>query len=698
MSALSRIRQNMGLIVIVIFVALAAFILTDFFQGISTTLAGPMDAGTVAGESVSFQDYQSTVSQQLQGSGISGDELQSGRLRDQVWNQMVSDIVMDNEFEKAGMKISSQEVYDMFAGDDISPLVRNYILPPGQPYDQTQMKAMLSQIINTPGQAEQLKQLEDYAVRARGMERYLNMVKAGFVGSDAYTKAKHVEQNRRVNLSFLSVPYAQIPDEEVEVSDRDLQSYLSSHQETYKQEAQTFVRYARFQLKASKPDSTLAMATISKLKNEFAKSTNDSTFTSIRSRTPYTQTYLPAYQLPPSIRESIIGAAPKTVVGPILENGAYVLYKLVDTEKAVEPAVSIRHILVQFSADTNAVRAEAASLARQARGGADFATLASENSDDFSSKDRGGELGWYQKGQFGDDFEKAVQAAGKGSIIGPVKGRGGFHVVEILDKSTLNYDIAKIEEGISFSSSTRDSVYGKANYFAASLIASKDINESGSESNVVVLESSPLTQETRDVLGLNGGRELVIWAVNSDLGDISKVLRINDNYVVAQVTQKKSEGLQNLEDVRDAVKAKVLNEKKADLIMKKLKGLAGQDLNAMKDGYGAGASVSTASNISFSSNTIPGIGTDKFIIGKALGMQQGQTSQPIAGDNGVYILQVTGITEAPELDATMLGTSKSREASSGQLGIQSKVIPALIDIADVTDNRAKVEARNFGYR
>jgi hypothetical protein len=146
------------------------------------------------------------------------------------------------------------------------------------------------------------------------------------------------------------------------------------------------------------------------------------------------------------------------------------------------------------------------------------------------------------------------------------------------------------------------------------------------------------------------------------------------------------------------VKGEVLKEKKAELIKQKLSDLTGQDLNAMKDGYGAGASVSTASNISFSSNTIPGIGSDRFIIGKVLGMQQGQTSQPIAGDNGVYVLQVTGITEAPELDATALSSKKSQEASAGQLNVQSKVIPGLIDIADVVDNRAKVEARNFGYR
>ncbi|MEM7655029.1 MAG: peptidylprolyl isomerase [Bacteroidota bacterium] len=699
MSALSRIRQNMGLIVIVIFVALAAFILTDFFQGISTTLAGPMDAGTVAGESVSFQEYQTMASQQIQNAGInSSDELQAGQLRDAVWNQMVSDRVLESELDKIGLQITPQEAYDMFAGEEISPLIRQYILPPGQPYDQANMKNLLSQIQTNPAQRQQLRQLEEYAVQARGRERYLNMVKAGFIGSDAFAKAKYAEQNRSVDLSYLAVNYNAIPDSQIEVSDRELRTYMQNNKDQYEQDAQTVVRYARFSLAPSKKDSIQARQTLESLTGTFAETEDDSSFTSLKSRIPYGQNYQPIYQLPEVVRDEFVNASDQTVIGPFLEGDAYSLYKLVGTEASENPSAKIRHILVQFTSDTSAVRSEAAGFARQVRGGADFATLASENSDDFSSRSNGGELGWYSRGQFGEDFDKAIDAAGKGSIIGPIKGRGGFHVVEVLDKSSKNYDIAKIEELISYSSTTRDSVYGKANYFAAALLQSQDINEAANQEGVVAFASNPFTEEDRDVQGLNGGRELILWGTNADLGDISKVLRVNDNYVIAQVTEKRPEGLQDLEEVRDEVFAEVAKEKKADQIIQQLKSAGGSDLNAMKDAYGPAAVVSSSAGVTFATSNIAGIGRDPFLIGKALSLEQGALSSPIAGENGVYVLQVTNVTEPAEADATVLAGLKSQETSSGQLSLQSRVISGLIDIADVEDNRAKVEARNYGFR
>lgn len=698
MSALSRIRQNIGLIAVVIGIALLAFILTDFLSGITGFFQGPIDAGTVAGQTITDQEYRERVSNALQQVG-SQDELENGRARDQVWNQMVSEKVFDLEYEKIGLEISNDELLDMFAGDEISPFLRQYLLAPGQQYDRAQMQQFLEQINEDPERAQQFKPLEDYAIKARAQQKYLAMISAGFLGSQASARQQYINQNKKVDLSFLAVNYTQIPDSQVQVSDGEMQTYINAHKDEaqFKQEDETLLRYVKFELKPSKPDSSKSFNKMAKLKETFANSTKDSSYTSNKSRTPYGQNYQPISNLPVAIRDQVVNAEPKTVIGPIQEQGYYKLYKLVGTEAAETSSAKINHILLTFKADTQEVRNKAADLARQARSGSDFGELAQENSEDFRSRINGGSLGWYQRNLYGEDFDDAIEKASVGSIIGPIKGRGGFHVVQVVAKTNKNYDIAQIEDEIIYSTTTRDSVYREANQFAAQLNQTKDINQASTDASQVAYESNPITEATRDVLGLNGGRDLVIWALNNDVGDISKVFRIKDNYVIAQVTDRKKEGVKSVDDVRDIVERKVRNQKKAELIKKSLMSIGGQDLNAMKDAYGAGAFVSTAQGITFESASIPGIGSEKAIIGKALGMAQGATSAPMVGDNGVYVIQVTGITEASEPDEATLIALKNSQSQQGALSIQNKIQPALIDIADVEDTRAKSEARNSGY-
>jgi len=689
----------MGLIAIVIFVALLAFILTDFFSGISRIVAGPPDAGEVAGEPISDQVYRTRVNEVLS-QVPGGDELQTGRVRDDVWNRMVSEMVFDKEFESVGLEVTGAEIYDMFAGRNISPYVRQYFQQffdmQGKEFNIEDVKRYLDIAAQNPDERVRLARFEADLARARAVERYFNMISAAYTGSQAMARQRYQDQNHKVNLSFLAVNYSSIPDSTVSVSDSELRRYMQDHKEQYKQGAETYIRYVRFALQPSPKDSVTAFKSIQRLRASFAETENDSVYTSNKSRVPYGQSYEAIYDLPEQIRDSVATGSAGDIYGPLMDQGYYKLFKLVGTEAAEAPAAKINHILITYKGDTAAAETKARDLLRQARSG-DFAEVASANSDDFNSRTRGGALGWYRRGQFGEDFDEAVDRASVGSIIGPIKGRGGFHIVQVVAKTNRTYDIAEIEEEIIYSTSTRDSVYGEANLFASQLISTQDINESAAAANVVAFESNALTDQSRDVLGLNGGRELIVWAIFSDVGEISKVLRINDNYVIAQVTEKKEEGLRDLEDVRDEVTLKVRNEKKGEQIARQLREMSGQDLNAMKDAYGVGATVASADNVTFESNTIPGIGNDRVVIGRAMSLEQGVISEPIQGDKAVYVLQVTGITEAGEAPESTLTSLRESIVSQGQVSLQNKIEAGLTELAEVVDKRAQAEARGYGY-
>ena len=691
----------MALIVILIALALLAFILTDLFTGLGSFLNAPPDAGTVNGQSISFQEYDERVNNAVQSQGGSPSELARGTTADQVWDAMVSEIVWENEMEKAGIEVTGEELYDMFAGREISPIVRQYLLPPGQPYDQNTMRRQLEQISEDPNLRPQLLQLENYAARTRGIERYLGIISAGYLGSLTSARQDFIDQNRRVSLSYLAVDFNSVSDSSVSVTDSELRNYINKHKDEYKQEAETYIRYAQFSLAPSRKDTLKAFADLNKKKDAFSQAINDTAYTSNKSRFPYGEDYRTISSLPTTIQDEIINAEEKAVIGPVLEGSYYKLYKLVGTESADESSAKIAHILINVSgttkADSNAASTKAAGLLAQAR--TDFATTARENSMDLSTSSNGGELGWYRKGSFGEDFDKAVANAAVGSVVGPVKSLRGYHLIKVLAKTSKTYDIAEIEEEISYSTPTRDSVYRAANQFAAAVNNTKNINDSGSEMDIVIRESNPLNKESRSLLNVGGGREVILWALKADVGDISKVIRVEDQYILAQVTNKKEEGAKSLDEVREEVAAKVRKEKKSKIIKDKLAGISGGDLNAMKDAYGTGARIGTAEGITFSSASIQGMGAEKYVIGKAVGMQPGDISSPIVGNNGVYIIQVTGAEDAGEIDDATLASNRDAQAGIKQQDIQRRVEPALLDAAEIDDNRAEAESvLRYGIR
>ncbi|MEM8886405.1 MAG: hypothetical protein AAGD28_00340, partial [Bacteroidota bacterium] len=162
----------------------------------------------------------------------------------------------------------------------------------------------------------------------------------------------------------------------------------------------------------------------------------------------------------------------------------------------------------------------------------------------------------------------------------------------------------------------------------------------------------------------------------------------------AQVVRKYDEGLKSSAEVttRELVRREVRNDKKAAQIMNDLGDISGKDLNTLKSSYvnANAAVVSTANGISFESNSVPGMGAEPLVIGTALGLAEGGTKL-VQGENGIYVIQVTKINEPAAPDATALAGIKSSAAQQGGFGIQNKIGPGLVDIADVKDTRADYE-------
>lgn len=685
----------MSIVIIAIGIAMVGFVLTDFLRGLGNVASGPMPAGEIAGETISREEYAERYQQQVQQYSNLQDA-QRGFVMDQVWNQLVAEKVYNKEMEKIGYQVGDQELLDMFVGKRIHPDLRQipfFQNEQGQ-YDPQKVREIISNRSQYPQFEDQLISMEEYLVQNRGMEHYNNMVKAGFISSKAAARQKHREQNRKANIEFLAINYSQIPDSLVTVTDADLNAYIRDHQEEYKQEEETYVKYVRFPIEPSEADSTKVFDRVNKYRSSFEQATNDSLYTSNKSPIPYTENFRIITAFPEALRDSLADATLGTVMGPYQEGNMYRMYKLVNTEEGEETYHKVRHILIKpegtTDADSAAARQTSISLARQANDG-NFFDLANENSRDFKTKTQGGELGWYSKGAFGEDFDETVAGMSIGQIRGGIKSNQGYHVVQLLDETTQKFSVAQVQEEIFAGSATVKEAYSKANQFLYAATQDKSLDSAAVASGENAIRSNPLTPQTRQVSGLTGGRDIVLWALDAEMGDLSQVIEVGPSYVVAEVVEKREEGTRPLNDLRFTVESIVRNQKKAQIIIDKLNAMTlGDDLNAVKDAYGAGAFVNTAQNVTFTSSNIPGIGGDPYIIGKVTGMEQGQVSKPLEGQNGVYIVKVTSIQDASELDDETLLTKKKTEANTSQTQWTQRIQPVLTEIADVKDERYKI--------
>lgn len=703
---LARIRENMPLVVVIIAIALLGFVLTDFISGYNRSGARTATSvGSIAGENVDAKDFATKYQQRLdliQQQGQNLTDADRFQVMDMIWNQMVSDKAFEQQYKSLGLTVTPEEVREMFTGKNVSPVVKQYFngffQQQGKEFNAADVEKYLSQAVNDPNEKVRLKEFETYLIQSRMKEKFEAMVSAGYLSSKAQAARKHLESQKKVNISFMGVNYSQIPDSTLKATDAELLAYMSKNAAKYKAEDQTVLKYVQYDLRPTAADSQKALTEVVKYKERFAAAKDDSTFVYGKSRKKYDKNgYVPLNNVPAVVKDSVKVAVKGAIIGPVLDNDAYKLFKVVDARKGGATNAKVSHIVIRpkatTAADSAAALAEATAIKASATA-ANFAQLVMQKSQDMATKQNGGSIGWYnagdaaKPGMYGVEFDNAVKATAKGGIVGPIKTPQGYHIIYVEDKTDESYLIAEVEKEIRVSQATNTAVFGAVNDFAAKAQAAKDIEVAGKAANMIVRTSNPLENNTKMLSGVPA-RELILWAIDAKQGEFSKVFNVAEGFIFAQVSKKSKAGLKSLDDVKAEVTHEVLAEKKAKMITDKLNPLQGKNLEEMKTGYGAGAFVSTANDISFESPSIPGIGNDPYLIGKVTGMAKGTTSKPIVGKNGVYVVQVTEVVEAPKADEAALLASRKSAAQQGQGQLKSKVEPALVKMADAKDERHK---------
>ncbi|MFB1021070.1 MAG: peptidylprolyl isomerase, partial [Flavobacteriales bacterium] len=377
-----------------------------------------------------------------------------------------------------------------------------------------------------------------------------------------------------------------------------------------------------------------------------------------------------------------------TIVGPYQTGNVLTVAKILGRSMVPDTAASVRHILLQAkdvkdAQEMVALNSKADSLVRLLKNGADFTDFASRFSDDPGSKSKGGVYEFFPQNQmvkpFNDfSFDKPIGS------IGSVETSYGVHVIEVLDrrKKVEEVEVAKITRQIGASDKTKRDAYSESNEFAIESSDRAALESAAKEAGYTVSEALDIRRKSTSVSGMTNATELVNWAYNAVVGEISQPILIDNNYVVAILNSSREKGTPDFDAVEEKMRAGALIKAKGEHYAKLM---TGGDLDEVA--AAAGATVKTALNVNIKTSVIAGSGAsaEPEVAGLAFSIPVGEMSNPIVGNHGVWVIAPSSVTEAA--DKTDFLTEQSALVTKALNGFSLSIRNAIRDGSDVVDSR-----------
>ena len=711
MAVLGKIRSKGAILVGAISLALVAFLAGDAARSCEGMKGeSRQQIGKILGENISVQEYQKLIDEYqsaikftMQRDNLSEQEL--NQVKDQVWQQLVSSRVLEADAKKVGLTVTEKEIENVLS-EGTNPVLTQtpFVNQQTGRFDVNALKQFFdsynkAKAAKSP-ELDQMQAVYDYwlfvekNLRTQLLgQKYQALLASCVLSNKAEATMAFKDNNEESQIQLASLAYSSVKDADVKISDDDLKAKYDELKPAFRQSVETRdIKFVDYQIKASAADRKVVAKEMNDFQHQLATATDPSGVIS-KSGSEISYLGLPvsskAYQQYPDIASKIDSLSVGTT--GVFENSQDNTLNVIRVfSKAQLPdSVQFRQISVG-AATPDEARAKADSIQKALAGGADFEALAKRYG-------QTGEKAWFTGQQYemaptmSVDNRTFVNALLNGEVNATqnLALTQGNVILQVLDKKafTTKTTAAIIKKPIDFSKDTRSNAYNKFSEFVAKSSSVAELEKNASKSGYRVQSLNDLSTAEHYVGGIQGTHDALKWLFSAKQGEISPLYECgdNDHLLVVALTAVHPQGYRPWDDaqVKEVLKREVMKDKKAEMLMAKLKGV-----NSIAAAQSKGAKVSTVNQITFSAPAfVQATGSvEPALSGAVAGTAAGKFSKaPVKGNAGVYVFQV--------VKKAMRAGSKYNEAmvmqQTAQMNMQliSNFMQDLILKANVVDNR-----------
>ena len=708
MATLQKIRSKGPLLVIVIGLALFAFIAGDAWKVLQPH-QGKQDVGEVNGEVLSAQDYQKMVDElseviKLTNGLNSLTEDQLNNVKDQVWQSYVNNKLIAEQAEKLGLKVTDAEIQSII-DQGTHPLLMQtpFRNPQTGMFDKDMLKKFLVDYANLnasqmPAQYVEYYQkmgafwqfVEKTLAQSTLAEKYQNLVTKSLISNPVAAEDAFNSRTEQSDLLLAGVPYSSINDSTVQVSDSEIKDRYNEKKEQFKQLVETRdIRYIDVKVVPSDADRKAVEKEVTEYSNQLASTTADfGTFVrSTGSSVNYSDVPVSKSVFPADVASRLDSTNVNEVYGPYYNqtDDSFNAFKLL---AKVSSPDSIQFRQIQVYADTEEkTKTLADSIYNALKGGADFAAVA-------KIYGQTGEATWvnaqsWEGSELDADNSKFINTL----LNQPVNELANLNmgqanlILQVMNKKSMQtkYKVAVVKREVEFSKETYNAAYNKFSQFVAQNTTIDSMVKNAEESGYTLMPRTDLSSAEHYVGGVRSTREALKWIFAAKPGEVSPLYECgeNDHLMVVALDKIHEAGYRDINSVAEMLRAEIRRDKKAEKIMEEMKKYNSiAQVKGMKDAVSDSVkhvTFSAPAYISVTRSSEPVIGA------VAAKTAANKVSAPIKGNGGVYMIQVYAKEKGSEkFDA------KQEEATLTNMAVRiagNQIINDLYQKAKVADQR-----------